>query len=185
MTCNPISTSSPPALASIVAMTMARTFANSSCTCGALVLNIAKVSFPKLQRAEDRTFRFKCPILLFLQILFPTSLLMEALIRGRASSIHGIGFEHPGHGKTLAVRSIDFSRFLMSLPINANIICKLDIEGSEFAVLRHLIRTGSMKRIRELYCEFHERFMPNESEQSKNELIRDVEKNGTKVHTWY
>lgn len=73
----------------------------------------------------------------------------------------------------------------MSLPINANIICKLDIEGSEFAVLRHLIRTGSMKRIRELYCEFHERFMPNESEQSKNELIRDVEKNGTKVHTWY
>jgi FkbM family methyltransferase len=111
----------------------------------------------------------------------------EAIVRsdGQASSIHGIGFDPPGHGKTLAVRSIDFSRFLMSLPINANIICKLDIEGSEFAVLRHLIRTGSINRIRELYCEFHERFMPNESEQSKNDLIRDVESSGTKVHTWY
>jgi FkbM family methyltransferase len=66
-------------------------------------------------------------------------------IDGWGSSIDDIGFDHPGYDSRVIVESIDFSRFVNSLPEGSNIICKMDIEGSEFEVLRKMLKDGSIK----------------------------------------
>lgn len=105
-------------------------------------------------------------------------------IDGWASSIAGIGFVYPGYEAPIMCESIDFSRFIGELPQDSNIVCKLDIEGSEFAVLRKLLHDGTINRISKLYVEFHERFMDNESTESTNELRLQVQKLGIEINPW-
>jgi len=104
---------------------------------------------------------------------------------GWASSIEGIGFQYPGYEDTIKIPSINFSKFVSELPADANIICKMDIEGSEFAVLRKMIEEKTICKIKEIYIEFHERFMPTESIDSKNDIINNIIALGTKVHEWF
>jgi hypothetical protein len=61
----------------------------------------------------------------------------------------------------------------------------MDIEGSEFRVLRDLIDNDTITKINEIYVEFHERFMPEESLETRNELISIIESKGVKVHQWF
>jgi FkbM family methyltransferase len=109
----------------------------------------------------------------------------QSEIDGWGSSIDGIGFNHPGYDTKVQVPSIDFSKFVSSLPIDSNIICKMDIEGSEFAVLRKMIENNTISRVKEIYVEFHERFMPAESHETKQKLIDDITKLGVIIHTWF
>jgi FkbM family methyltransferase len=104
---------------------------------------------------------------------------------GWGSSIDGIGFNHNGYDTSVMVESIDFSNFVNKLPKNSHIICKMDIEGSEFQVLRKMIKDGTITKIHKIYIEFHERFMPNESVNSKNVIIEDIKKMGVDVETWF
>lgn len=104
---------------------------------------------------------------------------------GQASALHGIGFQPPEEGLATEVETIDFAEFLAGLPRDARVLCKMDIEGSEFAVLRHVLARGQAGRIQELYVEFHERMMPAESEATKAELIASLEGCGVRVHPWY
>lgn len=106
-------------------------------------------------------------------------------VDGWGSSINGIGFNHPGYDTQVNIPSIDFSEFISQFPIDSNIICKMDIEGSEFQVLRHLIKEKTITKIKEIYIEFHERFMPSESEETKNHLIEIIQDMGVKVNTWF
>lgn len=103
---------------------------------------------------------------------------------GWASSVDGIGFNYHGYEDKIEIPSIDFSKFVSNLPCDANIICKMDIEGSEFSVLRHMIQENTITKIKELYVEFHERFMPSESPETKQKLISDISNLGVKIHNW-
>jgi FkbM family methyltransferase len=109
----------------------------------------------------------------------------QSITDGWASSVDNIGFVWKGYEESINVKCIDFSKFIESLDINVKIICKLDIEGSEFVVLRHLISTGVISRISEFYIEFHEWTMNNESIESKNKLIKEITDTGVIVHPWY
>ena len=109
----------------------------------------------------------------------------QSITDGWASSVDNIGFVWKGYEESINVKCIDFSKFIESLDINLKIICKLDIEGSEFVVLRHLISTGVISRISEFYIEFHEWTMNNESVESKNKLIKEITDTGVIVHPWY
>jgi FkbM family methyltransferase len=104
-------------------------------------------------------------------------------IDGWGSSIDGIGYEHNGYETKVKVPSINFSKFVSELP-DANIICKMDIEGAEFAVLRHMIQEGTITRIKEIYIEFHEVRMKNESVITKKGIINTLVSFGLKVHLW-
>ena len=106
-------------------------------------------------------------------------------IDGWGSSVDGIGFNHKGYETQVEVFSIDFSQFVYNLPNDSNIICKMDIEGSEYKVLRHMIQQKTLSRIKELYIEFHERFMPEESAETENKLIEQIKNLGVKVHQWF
>jgi FkbM family methyltransferase len=104
---------------------------------------------------------------------------------GLGSSVSGIGFEHPGLLDKIEISAISFSEFLSNINNDSYVICKMDIEGAEFKVLRHLIDTGSIKKINELFVEFHHRFMPEESEIFKNQLVCEIESLGVKINQWF
>jgi FkbM family methyltransferase len=103
---------------------------------------------------------------------------------GWGSSIDGIGFIHPGYETKLLVPSINFSKFVFELP-TSHLICKMDIEGSEYFVLRHMIEEKTISKIKDLYIEFHDRFMPSESPETNESLISKIESFGTNVHRWF
>lgn len=106
-------------------------------------------------------------------------------IDGWASSVDGIGFEHQGYSTKVEVESISLSSFIDRLPKDSRIICKMDIEGSEFAVLRDLIEKGTITRISEAYVEFHERYMPGESQETRRALVEKISSLGVRVHEWF
>jgi len=71
----------------------------------------------------------------------------------------------------------------------------MDIEGAEFDVIDHLIKTGAINLIKELYCECHGRFRfpleTKEDEKIKNQIfeiensLKDkVTKCGVKFYFW-
>jgi FkbM family methyltransferase len=68
------------------------------------------------------------------------------------------------------VKCIDFARFLNSFSDNDYIVLKLDIEGAEYDVLNHLIKTNTITKINELYVEFHDIFFNRNSADIKNKL---------------
>jgi len=106
-------------------------------------------------------------------------------LAGVMSSIDGVGINPPGYKNRMTVPSINFSRFVSELPEDANIICKMDIEGAEFQVLRHMIKEGTITRIKEMYVEFHERYVETESVETEKELIKIISDLGVKIDVWF
>ena len=81
----------------------------------------------------------------------------------------------------MMVKSVDFSKFLSKLPEDANIICSMDIEGSEYPVLEKMLKDGTASRINLLDIEFHHRFMIDFSEVESQKLIDELEAVGVKI----
>jgi len=105
-------------------------------------------------------------------------------IDGTMSSIDGVGI-NPPNGKTkIKVPSIDFSRFVLELPEDSNIVCKMDIEGAEFAVLRKMIQDKSINKINRIFIEFHERFTDGESPSTVEEIMTQIKNLGVEANTW-
>lgn len=103
---------------------------------------------------------------------------------GWGSSAVGIGYIHGGYSEPIMVECIDFSRFIRELPAESNIICKLDIEGSEFAVLRKLLDDGTINKISKLYVEFHNYQMPHISYETTSNLILEIQSRGIEINMW-
>lgn len=84
------------------------------------------------------------------------------------------------------VACIDFSNFLKNnFNKNDYIIIKFDIEGAEYEVLKKMEKDKSFLYIDEIYIEFHDRFIKNESEDTNKRLIKQIEKAGIKFNEWY
>ncbi len=84
--------------------------------------------------------------------------------------------------KQITVETIDLSNFIRKFS-NFEIYCKLDIEGAEFEVLRKLIKDNTIKFIKEIWVEWHDVDLPNESLDTRNELINELSKY-TKINNW-
>jgi hypothetical protein len=50
---------------------------------------------------------------------------------------------------------VTLSGFLARLGVDEVDVLKMDIEGAEYAVLEHALRTGALQRVRQLLVEFH------------------------------
>jgi FkbM family methyltransferase len=109
----------------------------------------------------------------------------EIDLAGVMSSIDGVGIFTPGFKDKTTVPSINFSKFVSELPEDANIMCKMDIEGAEFQVLRHMIKEGTITKIKKMYVEFHERYVPAESLETERELIKTISDLGVEINTWF
>lgn len=106
-------------------------------------------------------------------------------IDGWASQVAGLNGQSLGLCTPVSVPCIDFSNYLTRFADKSKwtVYCKMDIEGSEFPVLRKILTDGNVGIFEKLWVEFHERFIPGEDAQSKNHLINELSKY-TKVDEW-
>lgn len=64
---------------------------------------------------------------------------------------------HPRSGERITVTTIDMNAWILEhVKPDDYCVLKVDIEGAEYELLRHLMMGGSMKLVDELYVEFHE-----------------------------
>lgn len=64
--------------------------------------------------------------------------------------------------RPLKVKAIDFAEFLKStVAADDYVVVKMDIEGAEYRVIEHLIRTGTINLLNELWVEWHDSFFPD------------------------
>lgn len=117
-----------------------------------------------------------------------------SMIDGWASKLECIDDNTKGFEPPIKVKCIDFSMFLINLPYHLRkqylavgddfqLFVKMDIEGAEFAVLRKMLKDGTVKMVNKLWVEFHERFVPGESFQTKKQLIEELSQH-TEVIEW-
>jgi len=80
------------------------------------------------------------------------------LFVGKPESSSVFGHKTTGHlsPTPITVPCIDFSRWLdQHIGVEEKVILKLDIEGAEYAVLNHLLKTGAIDAISQLYVDWH------------------------------
>lgn len=84
---------------------------------------------------------------------------------------------NPGAGDFIdsyVIGVTDLSKFIEKLEDREYLLVKMDIEGSEYPVLRHLIKEGTISKIDDLYVEFHDWAMATEDSNSTNSLIQEI-----------
>lgn len=72
----------------------------------------------------------------------------------------------------ISVECVDINDVIESIDNDYYIILKLDIEGAEYEVLERLLETGNIKRINELYVEFHDNFFGKDSATLKEKISK-------------
>ena len=81
---------------------------------------------------------------------------------------------------SVEVESIDFYEFIKTLDSDSDIYIKMDIEWSEFTVLRHMLDNGWPSNIKKIWVEFHGK---NDTEyvELSRQLIHEIEEKKTLV----
>lgn len=85
---------------------------------------------------------------------------------------------------TQLLDAINLSDFIIKNFTNQDyIVLKIDIEASEYVVLPHLIETGALNYINELYVEFHLRYFKDEKKH--NEILEKIKNTGIYFKEWH
>jgi len=83
------------------------------------------------------------------------------------------------------VNTINFSEYIIErFKKDDYIVLKMDIEGKEYDVLEYMIKTGAIKYINKLYCEWHiPKFLKSKEINRKrhNKLVKKLQKGGLNV----
>jgi FkbM family methyltransferase len=114
---------------------------------------------------------------------------------GMGTSVIGLDKWNPWGGtlrenftKTEEVPCVDLSRFIKdNFSENDRIFIKMDIEGSEFAVLQKLVDENLLDRINTLVVEWHAHFYTNQEEMEvkKAELTKKLVDAGVQLLDWH
>lgn len=95
----------------------------------------------------------------------------------RVQASHITGIAGTDFKDKITVPCINFSKFVSDLVASENpdiVICSMDIEGAEFAVLRKMIEERTINHIDVLDIEFHHRMMNDETDESARKLIQEL-----------
>jgi len=79
-------------------------------------------------------------------------------------------------GEPIEVRTVDLAEFIRRIDAPIGLMT-LDVEGAEFSIVRHLIETGLITRIKSTFVETHERFFPD-GDQQLFEIESELKKRG-------
>lgn len=87
----------------------------------------------------------------------------------------------------LIVETINFSDWLMrNISITDYVILKMNIEGAEYMVLKHLIATKAIIKIHELFVYWHVNKIKSIEDNVHKTLVKDLEKIfGDNLHSFY
>ena len=89
------------------------------------------------------------------------------------------------HDHIIAVPSVDISTVLKVYTKEDRIVVKLDIEGSEFCVLRKMLADDTMDLVNDLYIEWHTKYINGESKETEAALIQEISARGVQIHGWH
>jgi FkbM family methyltransferase len=111
------------------------------------------------------------------QHVFEGTTTVAALVRDKA------------HAQRLDVQAVDLARFLEARVANdAAIVIKMDIEGAEYDLLPHLLRSPIGARVELILCEFHWRRFPFPQNLQRlfqgERLISQYRKSGALLMSW-
>lgn len=89
------------------------------------------------------------------------------------------------HDNIISVKCLDISEVLERYRGYDLVVVKMDIEGSEFKVLRKAISDDSISIINDLYVEWHHVYVVGEDIQSVNKLKSEIINKGIKLSEWH
>jgi FkbM family methyltransferase len=108
---------------------------------------------------------------------------------GGATNIMEDNYQKPDYLKSWQIKSgqdvecIDFSEFILkNFTQNDYIVCKMDIEGAEYEIIRHLHETGALSYFDILYVEWHNHILHRK--YSQNDIINLIYKNNVELRGW-
>ena len=104
----------------------------------------------------------------------------EFVLTSRNDASH-LSAVRTGVDEKITVPTMNFSKFIKDLPKDATICISMDIEGSEYPVLRKMIKDGTINKVALLDIEFHHRLIPGEDDDTSSTLRQAVEGLGTLV----
>jgi FkbM family methyltransferase len=87
------------------------------------------------------------------------------------------------YAKPRRVPCFDFGQWLSSVGADATVTIKMDIEGAEYSVLEHMIHTGAIDLVDDLFCEWHHDRFPDIPEVRHLSIVNQV-KSRTRLHDW-
>jgi FkbM family methyltransferase len=82
------------------------------------------------------------------------------------------------------IEVIDLCNFLNSLKDVEFLLIKMDIEGSEYPLLRKMLNDPSINLVNDMYVEFHDWAMSSESVDSTNQIMSEVASKGINIKKW-
>ena len=93
----------------------------------------------------------------------------------------------------ITVPAVDLMEFLSTLPSDAYIVMKMDIEGAEHTLLPHMLKSGALQKyVHELYLECHyegrgagKRLTPGVFRSECMDLIKELRMSGVYTHEWF
>ena len=95
------------------------------------------------------------------------------------------GWPEIDYSKSTEVPCFDFSKWIAGfIRPSDNLIVKMDIEGSEYPILKKMIDDQTLSLIKKLFCEWHFDRFPAISETEHAELRKAVQ-NQTTLIDWY
>lgn len=84
--------------------------------------------------------------------------------------------------KSVSVNAVDFSKFVEQFA-GHKVFCKMDIEGAEFSVLRHMMANNTLRIINVMWVEWHLVNIPTETEATLQKLAHDASQQ-TILYNW-
>lgn len=102
--------------------------------------------------------------------------------KGACQDPNSPGYRH--HNAIVEVPCVDISDILNKYRNAEFLLFKMDIEGSEFAVLRKAISDGSISCVNDLYVEWHQQYVEGEDDGTANDLRSQLSGLGIKLGEW-
>lgn len=88
-----------------------------------------------------------------------------------------------GNGQIIKVQCFDFSNWIKRFK-NDYLIVKMDIEGSEFPILRKMLKDDTVKYMNQLWVEVHPNKVREYTSEDSNKLIEQLRQH-TQVEIWH
>ena len=86
--------------------------------------------------------------------------------------------------RSITVETIDLAEYILKLDYLIDVL-KIDIEGAEYIILRHLYEKNVLSKIKHIYLEDHSRKIANKNWiQNKNEVLKFYEHANMSLRLW-
>jgi len=89
------------------------------------------------------------------------------------------------HNTIISVSCSNISTILNRYSLEDYIVIKLDVEGSEFCIIRKMVADNMIKMIKDLYVEWHTPLLSSENIESQNLLTQQILSEGINLYPWH